>query len=134
MRFTRQSLAQASAKEVAEYRTWKMRQQLGAITGVLDVGAGLGGDTIALALRWPVVAIENDPKTLELLRHKLGVYNVADKVEIAQADARQWLDSPGAAAWKNRINAVFFDPSRRPGGKRVLQAQDWEPPFLLPTN
>ena len=45
MKFSRDSLAQASSKYVAEYRTWKMRQKLGEVQKSLDVGSGIGGDT-----------------------------------------------------------------------------------------
>ena len=129
MRFTRDGLAQASSKAVAEYRTWKMRQRLGSITRVLDVGAGIGGDTIALALRWPVIAIENNAQTVELLRHNIGVYGVEENVEVVRADIREWLYTEEAKNYQKEINCIFFDPSRRPGGKRVVQGDDYEPPL-----
>ncbi|NKB72167.1 MAG: hypothetical protein GKR89_34245 [Candidatus Latescibacteria bacterium] len=131
MRFTREGLAQASSKAVAEYRTWKMRQQLGAINRVLDVGAGIGGDTIALALRWGVVAVEKDPGTVELLRHNLDVYGVADNVEIVGADIRQWLQTDQAQGYRADISCVFFDPSRRASGRRVVSGEEYEPPLEL---
>ena len=131
MRFTREGLAQASSKAVAEYRTWKMRQQLGPITGVLDVGAGLGGDAIALALRWPVIAVEKDAQMVELLRHNIGVYGVGENVEVVCADIRQWLRTDRAEQRRPDISCVFFDPSRRSGGRRVVQVDDYEPPLSL---
>ena len=86
MRFTRDGLAMATGKAVAEYRTWKIRKQLGSVRKALDSCADIGGDTIAMSLRWPVVSVEIDPEMTEVLRHNIEGYDVQDKVEVVQGD------------------------------------------------
>ncbi len=131
MRFTRPTLAMASSKEVAEYRTWKIRQRLGEIKQALDVGAGIGGDTIAMALRWPVVAVENNPETAEMLRHNLNVYEVEQKVTIIQGDITELIHNPEFKESLKNLDVVFFDPSRRSEDKRTVKTEEYIPPLTL---
>jgi hypothetical protein len=129
MRFSREGLAQASSKWVAEHRTWRMRERLGSLTKVLEVGSGIGGDTIALATRWQVVATERNTATAKILRHNLGVYGLMDQVDLIEDDIQNLL---GDADFRQRIegiDAVFFDPSRRPGGRRTPHTEAYEPPL-----
>jgi len=81
MKFNRDSLVQASSKYVAEYRTWKMRQKLGKVQKSLDVGGDIGGDTIAMALRWEVLSVERNPITMVMLKHNVQVYNSNKNVD-----------------------------------------------------
>ena len=111
MKFTMQGLAQASSKYLAEYRTWKMRQQLGPIQKSVDVGSGIGGDTIAMALRWKVLSIEKDPMIMDMLKHNVQVYNVEKNVTYIHGDILELVDDKD---FQNRlidINCIFFDPS-----------------------
>lgn len=104
-----QALEQASGLEVARWRA----ARLAPFGSVLDLGAGVGGDTLALAsagLR--VVAVEQDPVRAALLRHNVEALELAEQVTIHTCDwaARRWA---GAAA------AAFADPARRVDGRRV---------------
>ncbi|MDJ0787389.1 MAG: RsmD family RNA methyltransferase [Myxococcota bacterium] len=127
MRFTRDGLAQASSKVVAEHRTWSIRQRLGGVGRVLDACAGLGGDTIALATRWPVVAVERDAETVALLRHNLEVYGLADRVEIVEGDLAGLLQDEASSGRFDGVDCVFFDPARRTDGRR--RAGFYDPPL-----
>jgi len=95
MRFTRDGLAMATGKAVAEYRTWKIRKQLGSVRKALDACAGIGGDTIAMALRWKVVSVEIDPKMIEILMHNIEVYDAQNKVEVVQGDITKLVREGG---------------------------------------
>ena len=129
MRFSREGLAQASSKWVAEHRTWRMRQLLGGLESVLEVGSGIGGDTIALATRWRVLATEIDPQMAEILRHNLGVYGLLDRVDLVEGDIRGLIQNPDFRRHAGAVDAVFFDPARRSDGRRAPHTEAYEPPL-----
>jgi hypothetical protein len=131
MRFSREGLAQASSKWVAEYRTLRIRERLGGVARILDVCAGIGGDTIALATRWPVIAIERDPETMAILRHNLGVHGLEEKVQLIEGDILQLLDDESARAAWGQVDCIFFDPSRRAQGSRRIETELYAPPLSL---
>jgi len=131
MRFDRDGLAQASSQPVAEYRTWKMRNQLGKVGKALDVGSGIGGDTIFMAMRWRVVSVDRDPEKMEMLLHNVGVYNVGKNVETVVGDIYDLLDDPGFREKVSDVDVVFFAPSRRSGGRRTVRFEEYEPPLSL---
>jgi len=131
MRFNREGLAQASSQPVAEYRTWKMRNRLGKVGKTLDVGSGIGGDTIFMAMRWRVVSVDRDPEKMEMLLHNVGVYNVGKNVETVVGDIYNLLEDPGFREKVSDVDLVFFAPSRRSGGRRTVRFEEYEPPLSL---
>jgi len=131
MKFSREGLAQASSKYVAEYRTWKMRQQLGEIHKSLDVGGGIGGDTIAMALRWKVISVERNPITMEMLKHNVQVYNVVKNVDFIHGDILILLDDVEFQQKLEDVDCIFFDPSRRSDEKRTVKIEEYDPPLSL---
>ena len=131
MKFNRDGLAQASSKYVAEYRTWKMRQQLGEVHKSLDIGSGIGGDTIAMALRWKVLSVERNVVSMEMLKHNVQVYNVVKNVDFILGDILQLLDDIEFQKKLEDLDCIFFDPSRRSEGKRTVKIEEYEPPLSL---
>jgi len=129
MRFDREGLAQASSKYLAEYRTWKMRDKLGKITCSLDVCCGIGGDTIAQATRWNVVAVEKDEKILEMARHNVCVYNLDARVEFILGDITALVDTSDFQDIVKDVNCIFFDPGRRSKGRRTVNIDEYVPPL-----
>jgi hypothetical protein len=127
MRFTRDGLAMATGKAVAEYRTWKIRRQLGDVRKALDTCAGIGGDTIAMALRWQVVAVEIDPEMIGILRHNIDVYNARDRVEVVQGDITDLVNDEGFKSRLDELDVIFFDPSRRGEGGRTVKTEEYIP-------
>gem|GEM_PF-466709 len=139
MLFTRQALEQASDPAVSAHRA---RQLLALAAGgqapstagdrwegtVLDLGAGVGGDAIALAraaapLGGAVVAVDTDPARLRLLAHNAEVAGV--HVRTRCADALTVTSGPGVIC--------HADPGRRVGERRVRRLADHQPsvPALL---
>ena len=92
MKFTREGLAQASSKYVAEYRTWKIRQKLNEDIHCLDACCGVGGDSIAMATRWNVVAVEMDTDVIGCAKHNIDVYNLENNIEFVQGDITALID------------------------------------------
>lgn len=117
MLFDRDGLEMASSPLVAAYHASLF--PIGEF--VVDLTAGLGADTIALASRGPVRAVELDPERARLLRHNLGVHGL--EAEIVTSDALEQGPS----------RFVFADPARRAGGRhsRHLDAYAPSPAALI---
>jgi hypothetical protein len=117
MYFTREALEQSSGEVVARYRAG----HFAAFGAVGDFCCGIGGDTIALASVAPVVAVDADPLRLAMAGENLAAYGVRERVTLREADVRT-MPLPD-------VGAVFFDPSRRAGGRRRFSVRDYEPPL-----
>ena len=108
MLFSRDGLEQASRLSVSAQRANRFAQA--GMTSVVDLGSGLGGDSMALAgLGLGVTAVEIDEVTSALAQ-----FNTAGLgVEVINADA--------ATIDISKFDAVFADPARRrigPGEQR----------------
>ena len=120
MLFLQEALEQASAQEVAGWRAARLARALDPGARVLEVGASLGGDTLALARAGlSVSAAELDPLRAALLRWNLRVAGCAEQVDVVEGDAL-------ARSWSG-LRAVFADPARRAGGRRVLGLEQGSP-------
>jgi hypothetical protein len=115
--FTRTGLEQASDPVVS---AWRARRFAAARDGVWDLGAGIGGDTLALgAVTAPVRAIDLDTARLVLLTHNAAVRGLAVETETADALTVR----PPRGVW------LHADPGRRrTDGSRVSRLRDHHPP------
>jgi SAM-dependent methyltransferase len=116
MFFTRSGLEQASSEIVARYRA----RRYARARHVADLCCGIGGDLIALAERRSVLAADSDPLHLRMAQANAGVYGVAGNVRAVRANVRDVSFSS--------VDAVFIDPARRSGGRR-MRAGESEPPL-----
>jgi hypothetical protein len=123
MFFTRPGLEQASAEVVARHRSGRY----GAAARVADLCCGIGGDLVVLAADRRVLAagrrvlaVDSDPLHLRIARVNAGVYAAAERVTMMHSDVRD-VDLAG-------VDAVFIDPARRAGGRRLRAGQS-EPPL-----
>jgi THUMP domain-like/RNA cap guanine-N2 methyltransferase len=123
MFFTRPGLEQASAEVVARHRSGRY----GAAAQVADLCCGIGGDLVVLAADHRVLAagrrvlaVDRDPLHLRIARVNAGVYGAAERVALMHSDVRD-VDLAG-------VDAVFVDPARRAGGRRLRAGQS-EPPL-----
>jgi hypothetical protein len=115
MWFTRDGLEQASAEPLARHRA----ARYAGFPTVADLCCGIGGDLCALAPGRSALAVDLDPVHLRMARENARVHGAVE-VAAAGADVRD-LRLPQALA-------VFVDPARRAGGRR-LPAGESDPPL-----
>ena len=116
MLFTRPGLEQASSEAAAAHSA---RRYEGFST-VADLCCGIGGNLAALAAHTTVLAVDRDLTSLEFARHNAAACGAAHPVAPVCADVRQ------LAAGRARPGAIFIDPARRSGDRR-LRAGSSEP-------
>jgi predicted RNA methylase len=126
MFFTRAGLEQASAEVITGHRS---ARYAGAGL-VADLCCGIGGDLTALAAGGRVLAVDRDPLHLRMALANAGVYGVAAGVTTVAADVREVSlgGVVGSGLAERGVDAVFIDPARR-AGQRRLRAGDSEPPL-----
>jgi hypothetical protein len=121
MFFTTAGYQQASSEAVARHRA----SRFAGHRRVVDLCAGIGGDTIgiACALRHDeqVEAVDVDVDALACARQNLKVYGVSDRAALHEADALTWP--------LHACDAAFADPSRRSGAKRATHGSAYRPPL-----
>lgn len=124
MWFTADGLQQATRPVVADRRA--RRLAAAGVRTVLDLCCGIGTDALAYAragLR--VTAVDADPGTAAVAAANAESAGLSHLVDVRCADATT-VDRAGA-------DAVFCDPARRSGGRRVFDPSAYSPPwdFLL---
>ncbi len=117
MFFTREALEQSSGEAAARYRGGRFA----GFARVADLGCGIGGDAIGLALAGcRVTAVDRDPLRLAMAEANVAAYELPNRATFAVADV---LTDP-----LPECDAVFADPGRRAEGKRFLSLADYAPP------
>jgi hypothetical protein len=108
-------LEQSTSETVAQYKARRFEGPL-----AVDLCAGIGGDSLALAERGTVVAIDRDHGMCRRLAWNAEVYEVADRVLPCQARAETFPIPDGA--W------IHIDPDRRGSPRhRARSLVDYEP-------
>lgn len=114
MFFTRTGLEQATRWVVARRRARRLKEA--GVRAVADLGCGIGADLCAVvSLRMRGYGVEADPLTAACA--ELNV----PSARVVVGDARDFDLS--------RVDAVFCDPARRRGGRRVFDPGDYAPPW-----
>jgi hypothetical protein len=118
MYFTRDALEQATGEIVAEHRA----RRFAGCERIVDLGCGIGGDSLALADMAPTVGVDRDLLRLLMARQNARTHGLCDRFEAVQADA--------AGGGPAMVEAAFVDPSRRTtSGRRVFDARAYAPPL-----
>ena len=119
MYFTREACEQASGEIIAQHRATRYQ----GYGHVADLACGIGGDAIGLARVTNVIAVDRDPLRLAMARENARVCGVGNRVRSVEADLEH-DDIPHA-------DALFFDPARRRGGRRVFSLDEYQPSLAL---
>lgn len=122
--FTATALEQATAYPIASHHAAHLHQH--ASPGpILELGCGIGGDTIALAEQREVIAYEIDPLRLRLAEANVEAMGLAHRVTFRQSD---WT-AEMAAGQLPQAAAAFADPARRMGEQRIFTLDQMQPPI-----
>lgn len=125
MFFTRAGLEQATRPEVAAHHARRMAAS--GISRVLDLGCGIGADTLAFAAAgMEVLAVEVDPRTAAVAAANVAALGFGDRVEVVIADATEIVDGADLGTV-----GVFVDPARRSTSGRLWKVEDFTPPWSL---
>lgn len=117
MLFTPDGLEQATRLQVASTHAGRFARA--GLTSVADLGCGIGADSLAFAgLGLRVVAVERDEVTAAIAAYNLAPFPHA---RVVHGDAL--ADEPAD------VDALWFDPARRGGGRRQADPADWSPPL-----
>lgn len=120
MYFTRAGLEQASGEAIAGYRA----ERYAPYGALADLGAGIGGDALALARGGDrgVLAFDRDHLRLAMARENARAYGVDARLIPILGDLTEMAPP--------RVEALFCDPGRRTAtGRRVFTTRDYEPPL-----
>jgi ubiquinone/menaquinone biosynthesis C-methylase UbiE len=127
---------------LTEVMAW-VHERTGTVTTVLDLGAGTGAGTLALARRFPgatVTAVDVSPQMLQHLRHKAQAAGLADRIHTVEADLDQDpVKHPADLVWAANSLHHLTDPvgtlrelraAINPGGHLAALEMDAFPRFL----
>jgi SAM-dependent methyltransferase len=109
--WTAEALEQASSYVVAAHRA----ARYAGAERVLDLGCSVGGDLFALAAVAPAIGVDLDETRLLLARQ--NSQELGQPVALVRSDVTQW----------EPVGAVFADPARRAGGRRVFDPRAYTP-------
>jgi len=117
MYFTREGLEQASGEAIANYRA----RRFARVRTALDLGCGIGGDSLALAKHCLVTGFDLEPLRLAMAAENVAAYGSAARAKFVAGDfTRQALPE---------AEAFFFDPARRSEGRRKFSVYQYLPPL-----
>jgi len=120
--FTRDALEQASHSRIAQHRATQFaHRQL-----IADLCCGCGGDLLALATQAPCIAVDSDATRVAMAHANIAQRGLSERVSIVVADVTTF-------ALPDTVDAVFFDPGRRSGGRRMFHHSDYQPPLTSAT-
>ncbi|MBK5305422.1 MAG: class I SAM-dependent methyltransferase [Frankiaceae bacterium] len=111
--WTAEALEQASSYDVAVHRA----RRFADAPQVLDLCCSVGGDLLALAAVVPTVGVDLDEARLLLAAENATELGLS--VQLMRADV----------TGLNPTGAVFADPARRAGGRRVFDPRAYTPPL-----
>ena len=109
--WTAEALEQSSSYDVASHRA----ARFAGCPQVLDLCCSVGGDLLPLAEVAPVLGVDLDATRLMLAAENARV--LGHEVTLVQADVTRLAPA----------GAVFVDPARRAGGRRVFDPRSYTP-------
>ena len=118
MYFTRDALEQATGETLALHRA----RRFAGYERVVDLGCGIGGDSLALATVARVTGVERDAVRLLMALQNARVYGLAERSDWVRGD----ITNGGPV----RAEAAFVDPVRRSAtGRRIFDVRAYDPPL-----
>lgn len=115
--FSKDGLEMATHHQVANWHAELFPRNV----HVVDLTSGIGADTIALAARGEVTAVDQNPEHCEILRYNL--HQLQLKATVRCESAQEYLANTSAPY-------IFLDPARRSSSRRFIDPQDFSPNVL----
>lgn len=113
---------QATRPVVARQRAIRYREA--GNVDVMDLCAGIGLDALAFAQEGQVVdAFDSDPGTVLIAQHNAETLGRGRLIRCHERDVQS------LSADELRVSAIFADPSRRSGPRRISNPEKWSPPL-----
>ena len=120
MFFTRDGLEQASRAVVAQRRA--ARLAAAGVDRVADLCCGIGADAFAMARHGlSVTAVDSDADTAAISCANADALGLTQLVQ-TRCEKAEEADLSG-------VDAMFADPSRRKGGRRIFDPEQYSPPL-----
>ncbi len=121
MYFTSKGLEQSTQEELADYIASEMLKIIPENSLVLEVGCGIGGNSLSLAKHFKVLAVESDPDHIKFAKKNAEIYKVKENITFINSRIE---DLP-----LKKVDAFFFDPQReRPGKTKTRSIFNSTPP------
>lgn len=120
MLFDPEGYEQSSPEIISTYKADHIRNKVGNTT-VLDLCCGIGADTIGLAKKGKVIAIDCNLARIKMARHNAKVYNVEHNIQFVCADIKDIIDD------KSLPYAIHIDPDQRKDKRRSKDLKDISP-------
>jgi len=120
MYFVRDALQQASSDPVSVYRASRYQE----FASVVDLGCSIGGDTQALAHVTSTLGIDHDRLRLAMAQANLKALSL--QADLVQSDLLSPLPLTNLLP---NAPALFFDPARRIGTRRIYSVKNYVPPL-----
>jgi THUMP domain-like/RNA cap guanine-N2 methyltransferase len=121
MFFIKEALQQASSQIVSSWRARRFKEY----DVVADLCCGIGGDAVSLIAASRVIGIERDQLRLAMAEANLRVYEAGDRFQGMLGDVSEMEPH------KIEAGALFIDPSRRQGARKVVKPQEYCPPLSV---
>lgn len=99
-----------------------LAQRFAGYSYVADLGAGMGGDALAIAEFARVLAVDRDPARLAMVTANAATRGLSGRIETVEADLLTW-EPP------DTLDGAWCDPARRDEGDRRLRPESWSPPL-----
>lgn len=122
MLFSRAALEQSSGEIISAYRAGRFA---GLNAGrMVDIGCGIGGDSLGLAAVGEVIGLDLDFSRLQMAVYNLAVNGHGDRFCGIQTDVTYFSPMPA--------DGLFFDPARRTeSGKRIFSIKGYKPSLAV---
>lgn len=118
---SREPAEQATPSRIALWRACYLKSRFPTAEEIVELGTGLGGDSVYLARQFSLHGFEGDAARAELARANLA--QLSPQARVAKLETR--LVEPGCLSGQ----LLFADPARRAGSSRSFDPERWSPPL-----
>lgn len=120
--FTDIGMQQATNKIVAEYKAKYLLNKIGRNKKILEIGCGIGGDTIQLSKYFDLTVVDKDFVTLKICEHNVNISKPNKKIKYLNKSAEDYNKEEIQS-----FDLIYIDPARRNSERRVYNLEHFSP-------